>query len=260
LIELLVVIAIIAILAAMLLPSVSQAKSQAQGVQCMSNTKQMALAWRMYAEDNKDKIVPGGNNPCWYCNDWLDLTTPRSPESWDTNTFIKKSVLWPYCGNNAAIWRCPADLSTAIDPANHVVPRIRSVSMNCWVGGPYWQSATSGWYVYTRLTDMIDPGPASTFVFLDERQDSINDGYFVVDMSGFPNSPTILRDYPASYHVKAAGLAFADGHSEIHQWKDKRTMPPLLSKSDLVLGISTPGDQDVAWMQQRSTRQSGGAR
>jgi prepilin-type N-terminal cleavage/methylation domain-containing protein/prepilin-type processing-associated H-X9-DG protein len=253
LIELLVVIAIIAILAGLLLPSLSKSKQQAQGVQCMGNTKQMGLAWRLYAEDNHDKIVPGASNPCWYCDDWETLGDPHNANNWDTNTYVAKSVLWPYCGKNSQIWHCPADRSTAIDPAGHVVPRIRSISMSCWVGGPYWDSSTSGWQVYAKLTDMVDPGPSSTFVFLDEREDSINDGYFVVDMSGFPNEPTTLVDVPASYHDAAAGFAFADGHSEIHRWHDKRTMPPLGS-TDLNLGISSLGNVDIAWMQQNSTR------
>jgi hypothetical protein len=213
----------------------------------------MGLAWRLYAEDNHDKIVPGASNPCWYCDDWETLGDPHNANNWDTNTYVAKSVLWPYCGKNSQIWHCPADRSTAIDPAGHVVPRIRSISMSCWVGGPYWDSSTSGWQVYAKLTDMVDPGPSSTFVFLDEREDSINDGYFVVDMSGFPNEPTTLVDVPASYHDAAAGFAFADGHSEIHRWHDKRTMPPLGS-TDLNLGISSLGNVDIAWMQQNSTR------
>ena len=94
-----------------------------------------------------------------------------------------------------------------------------------------------------------------TFVFLDEREDSINDGYFVVDMTGYPNSPgsTILVDYPASYHNKAGGLSFADGHSEIKKWRDPRTTPPL-RKANLQLNIPSPNNKDILWMQERSTR------
>ena len=94
-----------------------------------------------------------------------------------------------------------------------------------------------------------------SFVLLDERQDSINDGAFCVDMDGYPDQgKTVITDYPASYHGGACGFAFADGHSEIHKWKDGRTMPPLKPNGELSLGVSSPGNVDVAWMQERSTR------
>lgn len=112
-----------------------------------------------------------------------------------------------------------------------------------------------------RSTDMLDPGPAGTFVFLDEREDSINDGYFVVDMAGYPQGAggavqtgrLKIVDYPASYHNGAGGLAFADGHSEIHKWLDPRTRPAM-SKTDRPLDITSANNRDVMWMQERSTR------
>jgi prepilin-type N-terminal cleavage/methylation domain-containing protein/prepilin-type processing-associated H-X9-DG protein len=254
LIELLVVIAIIAILAAMLLPGLSKAKSQALGIQCMDNTHQMALAWRMYAEDNHDRILGastiGDGTPNWVGGNWETLDNPADPNNWDANTYIKTSCLWNYCGHSTAIWHCPADDSTAIDGTGKVVPRIRSISMNCWVGGPAW---SAGWKVYRKFSDMLNPGPAGTFVFLDERKDSINDGYYVTDMRDYPTDVVQLVDFPASYHDRAAGFAFADGHSIIHQWKDSRTMPAL-QKTDLTLNIPSPGNQDVGWLQERSTR------
>jgi prepilin-type processing-associated H-X9-DG protein len=117
----------------------------------------------------------------------------------------------------------------------------------------------SGLAVYRKLTDMNNPGPSQTFVLLDEREDSINDGYFVVDMAGYPSTPNQLMivDYPASYHGKAGGMSFADGHSEIKRWRDARTIPRL-SKSDLPLNVPSPRNQDVIWMQQRSTRRLSG--
>jgi prepilin-type processing-associated H-X9-DG protein len=88
-----------------------------------------------------------------------------------------------------------------------------------------------------------------TFVLLDERWDSINDGYFVTQMDGYPNlATTYIVDYPASYHGGACGFAFADGHSEIHKWRDPRTTPPL--RSGLPLNIASPNNLDVFWMQQ----------
>ena len=135
--------------------------------------------------------------------------------------------------------------------------------MSNWVGGNgdspgngyrgYWGLAGS-WLVYHKLSQMLDPGPAKTYVILDERQDSINDAYFVQEMDGYADiSTTKIVDYPASYHNRAAGFAFADGHSEIHRWRDPRTMPPLTTK--LSLNVPSPNNQDVYWMQQHCTNQ-----
>ena len=92
-----------------------------------------------------------------------------------------------------------------------------------------------------------------TYVILDERQDSINDAYFVVQMDGYPKpGSTWIVDYPASYYNKAVGFAFADGHSEIHHWRDPRTMPNITTS--LPLNIQSPNNQDVIWMQEHCSR------
>lgn len=253
LIELLVVIAIIAILAGMLLPALSKAKAKAQGIQCLSNGRQMMLAWRFYVDDNHDH-VPQSFGPNEWVHGSLDFDG-NNRSNWDIHQDITQSLLWPYCGNSAGIWKCPADKST-VKYQGVTYPRVRSISMNAWFDSTDVLSFGTGFRVYKLMSDLTDPGPSMTWVFADEREDSINDGELVVGMTGYPDQPSQwkLVDYMASYHNGAAGLAFADGHSEIHKWADPRTMPVLRKGQLLQLNVSSPNNMDAYWLMDHSTR------
>jgi prepilin-type N-terminal cleavage/methylation domain-containing protein/prepilin-type processing-associated H-X9-DG protein len=275
LIELLVVIAIIAILAAMLLPALSRAKLKSQGVYCMNNHHQLLLAWRMYVDDSREVLPFVKADPHAWVDGWLDYSAAR--DNWDVDQNIKKSILWPYCGKSAGIFKCPADQSS-INVLGKAFPRVRSMSMVNWVGGRgngagqmaamNWSQTTFGTAsgearIYRKLSDMTDPGPVKTAVLLDEREDSINDGMFVIAMEGAAASPGAapnpgaygIVDYPAAYHGGAGGFSFADGHSELKKWQDPRTQPPVLRGQVRDFNFkSSPNNSDVAWMQERATR------
>jgi prepilin-type N-terminal cleavage/methylation domain-containing protein/prepilin-type processing-associated H-X9-DG protein len=259
LIELLVVIAIIAILAGMLLPALSRAKAKAQGIACMNHHRQLLLAWRMYVDDNRETLPYVKHGPYEWVGGWLDFAGSNR-ENWDPELNLKTSILWPYCGQSVGIFKCPADRSR-VNARGQSLPRVRTMSMLNFVGGRGeglalgWNS--DGWRIYRKSTDFVNPGPSGTFVFLDEREDSINDGMFVVDMSGYPTSPAWLVDSPASYHGGSGGLSFADGHSELKRWRTSFVLQLPLPGQVRPYPTSAPGNSDVAWLQERTTRRLG---
>ncbi|HOB33914.1 MAG TPA: hypothetical protein PKH32_13635, partial [Verrucomicrobiota bacterium] len=248
----------IAILAAMLLPALARAKARAEGISCLSNMKQLQLAWILYADDYQGRfpLNPDGAGvrqgessakPAWVAG-WLSMSS--NPDNTNTLKLIGPEYaqfgsLGPY-SRSAGIYHCPSDKT--IDPGTGIL-RVRSASMNGYIG-PTRDGGISDGYLdgpnesYTKDGSFKRLKPSEAMVFLDERPEQLNDGWF--------RSPTTLynvQDLPAINHGNnSSAFSFADGHAELHKWRDPRFIG--LTQGGAVLA----GSADAKWLWEHSTR------
>jgi prepilin-type N-terminal cleavage/methylation domain-containing protein/prepilin-type processing-associated H-X9-DG protein len=224
LIELLVVIAIIAVLAALLLPALSAAKAKGQSASCLSNLKQLQAAWKLYETDANDGFPPNISRrvsgvPQSISNSWV---LGNAQHDLDTSNIMSGS-LYPMAGS-AGIYRCPAD--RAVVPGTPSAVHTRSYSVEGWLGANFdvygfnWPDPSSvpiGYIFKSKASLITAPGPAGVFAFIDDNEQTIDDGVFAIGtISWF--------DYPADRHSQGANLSFLDGHVEHHKWRNSKTV------------------------------------
>jgi prepilin-type processing-associated H-X9-DG protein len=288
LIEFFVVIASITILAVALLPAFAGTRQNSQGVGCMDNQRQLADAWMMFARDNNDVLVPnrglngatgvnyagdpriepqlqpGGANADWCPGNLQNpsdtISGGKYPAGSIYSWWIQTSLLYPYVRNIQA-YHCPADHSTVPRGATvFAASALRTYSMNDfvqpmdapgyastpWNGGP-----NTGYYFYTKLSNMFDPGPSKTWVFIEESQYTIDDCFFGVD----PRETVQWVNSPAILHGNASVLAFADGHTDTHRWTDSSmvTAKPSNPAGTIDGWPADPRSGDLAWFNSIST-------
>ncbi len=293
LIELLVVIAIIAILAALLLPALARSKQQAIATNCMSNEKQLVIAWKLYTDDNKG-VFPYNEENNTSGGAWVVGYMDYGGESYLTNTeyILNPNIIYPgngqsqgagaqmgpYVSKQPRIYRCPADAS--LSEGNRGQPRTRSISMNQAIGyalngtpvdggNPqgYWlpsvyTASTGGaeganlYQCYFKESMLARPSPSSLFLFIDENPDTINDAAWAFRMPDAATGTFDWIDMPSKTHGDAGGFGFVDGHSEVHHWRFPSAIPTTVYNNNPPAQVPVPNNKDIFWVGSRASAPS----
>lgn len=256
LIELLVVIAVIAILAALLLPSLSKAKAKAYQAQCLGNLRQLAITYQLYTDDNSGHLAPNG---------FIATATPNTklwviggehlyPSYFTNRDYLldPKHALFADYLKNADVYKCPSDRN---EPtwAGISYRKLRSYALNCFFN---WQTPENDVFSSSRVTfrkqsDLARYDASKFFTFIDGAPLNVCQPAFGL------YSGTYFYHRPSVEHNNSGTLAFADGHVEAKRWRDSAT---ITAAKDGGIGgdgghfLSVSGDNpDFIWLREHAS-------
>ena len=247
LIELLVVIAIIAVLAALLLPALSQAKERANQTTCVSNQKQVAVVWLMYANDNDDNLALN----YWRTGYGTAVSTPGSwvqgnanmitPPNMDLTTDITTGTLYPYV-NSVNTYHCTDDKKMISVPGG-LTERLRVFSLSCYLAGNPPNDPIFPDRIYGKLiTPLTKLGairrPVNTLLFIDEDDSTLDDGHFLYSWDASQG----WVNFPGYRHNNGTILSYTDGHAQYHRWSGS------LNTLQMFPSPGTANYNDLGWL------------
>jgi prepilin-type processing-associated H-X9-DG protein/prepilin-type N-terminal cleavage/methylation domain-containing protein len=266
-IELIAVVAVIVVLTGILIPTLARTKSADDAAVCVRNMRELVTAWQLYAGNYEDQVCNNFTIPAtqeaittktfdnWANNLMTWSTTGLEGQSVTNKEWLKSGVLGKFSSDPVRMYKCPADtyLSAAQKRLNWE-KRFRTYAMNAFCGRND-RSPTSGngrsWAdpSYRQLLSLADfPNPQKTWVTIEEHADSLNDGFFIVQLNA-----TAWGDLPASYHKGACNFSFADGHVETHPWRSSRSKIPVTAKTfPSPQPFDAAGKQDYQWYKERT--------
>ncbi len=234
LVELIVVTAIVALLLGLIFPALVRVRNQAQGTVCMQNMRTLALGWLLYKDANDDYIVGGDVDGPF---DWVKGPSGTGTVLECKKEGIRQGALFPYVGNSVDVYSCPAD---GRKRTSGIAIAFRSYSIAGGANGEPWQ----GTYVQaTKYSDIARP--SAKYVFIEESDPrGWNQGSWVLD----PQSNTQWVDPLAIWHSRTrSAMAYADGHTEIHQWVDRSTIK-MSQNQEFYCTVPENEGQDLRFM------------
>ena len=260
LIELLVVIAIIAILAALLLPSLSRARETARRTQCLSNIRQLSITWQLYSVDNEERLVPNGHGTADTLEGrrlWVVGSTHLDPPAFTNRAYIQDSKYAAFADylQSAAVYKCPSDRGT-VEIGGRSQPRVRTTALNGYLG---WQDPppeasflSPRYRIFKTTADLASASPADLLQFMDTAPGNVCNSAFVIYLG--QSLKDLFYHLPSVQHAGMGTLSYADGHVEARKWKDPATT--ALAREKWIpdhLSLQYPGNLDLPWIRERAS-------